>query len=198
MSSQAATPVPSAPAKKGGTLSVIAALLLALGGGGYVAYREFAPAEHAAGSAKMPVVPSDPGVIEIEPFILNLADPSGDRYFRLKLSLLIDRKAAVRKAESGLPQVKLRDRVLSVLSKKHASDLTTVEGKEALRAQLLAAVECLLSEPTFFAGSSSAPSGDGEGDDGEGGGAESAPSDAESELPSVHVLDVLFTEFLVQ
>lgn len=194
MSSQEAKAAPSA---KGGKLPVIVAVVLALGGVAFVAYRKLAPAEHAP--AKKAVVPIEPGVVELDPFILNLADPAGDRYFRLSLSLLIDRKAAIARIESGLPQAKLRDRVLSVLSKKRATMLTTVEGKEALRAELLVALDHLLSEPAFFAGAASAPAGGGEGGgEHEGAAAEPAPSAAGAERGAVHVLDVLFTQFLVQ
>lgn len=184
---------PSAPAKSGSKLPVLAAVLLVLGGGGYVAYRRLGSHAPARAPAKEPVVPIDPGVVELEPFILNLADPAGDRFFRLNLRLLIDRKEAVARAEAGLPQVKLRDRVLSVLSKKRASQLTSVEGKEALRAELLAAVDALFSERGYFAGG-----GRGKPAGGEGEGGEEAAVAEESPATPVHVLDVLFTEFLVQ
>jgi len=195
MSSQEAKAAPSA---KGGKLPLIVAVLLALGGAGFVAYRQLAPREHAGAPARKAAVPSEPGVVELEPFVLNLADPAGDRYFRLSLSLLIDHKAAIARMEAGLPQAKLRDRVLSVLSKKRATMLTTVEGKEALRAELRVAVDHLLSEPAFFAGAARAPGGGGEGG-GEHEGAAAAPAASEAGEPGVvHVTDVLFTEFLVQ
>jgi flagellar FliL protein len=117
-------------------------------------------------------VPLDPGVLELDPFILNLADPAGDRYFRISLRLVLDQRAIVERAASGLAQAKLRDRILAVLSKKRAGEMTSLEGKERLRAEILAASEALLAEPPFH--------------------------DAEHAPAPGHVVDVLFTEFLVQ
>jgi flagellar FliL protein len=115
-------------------------------------------------------VASAPGVVELEPFVLNLADPAGDRYFRLVLRLVLDRRAVAERASDGLARSRLRDRILSVLSKQRAGELTTTEGRESLRAELSSASEACLAEAPFLA----------DGD---------APA---------RVLEVYFTEFLVQ
>lgn len=172
MSSQEVQPATAAPSQSGGKKRlVIAAGVLALAGGGVVACQETpAPAEGAT-SVKPPVV-LEPTVVPVEPFVLNLADPEGDRYFRLTLQLVLDQRAVAERAAEGLAQAKLRDRILALLSKKRVAQMTTVAGKELLRNELRETTEPLFATPPFH--------------------------DSEHDPAPAHVLDVLFTEFLVQ
>jgi len=163
------SPAQKPPVKGGKKWLVLAAVALLLGGGGVVVLQRREQAPEPA--AKKPVA-FEPGVLELEPFVLNLADPAGDRYFRLGLRLVLDQRAIAERAAEGLGQVKLRDRILSVLSKKRAGDMTRVEGKEHLRAEILAASEALLGEPPFH--------------------------EAARDPAPARVVDVLFMEFLVQ
>lgn len=179
MASPTPTAAPSAaPARKGGKKPLIlAAIGLLLAGGGVVGYREFAKRkelEHAAEAEeekKKPVV-VDPGVVDLEPFVVRLADPAGDRYFRLRVEIVLDQKVIAKRADAGLGQVKLVDLVLELLAKKRASQLVTVEGKEGLREELRAAVTKLFGEEPLY--------------------------DAAVDPAPAAVLDVFFTEFLVQ
>jgi flagellar basal body-associated protein FliL len=169
MSSQPGSP--AAPSRAGGKkLPVIVATLLALGGGGYVAWGKLAAPPPAVPVVKKVV--REPGVLELEPFVQNLSDPTGDRYFRLNLRLVLDQRAIAERAAVGLAEVKLRDRILALLAKKRATQLTSVAGKELLRTEIRETTEALLGEPPFFVAASDA-----------------APA---------HVVDVLFMEFLVQ
>ncbi|NOT32168.1 MAG: flagellar basal body-associated FliL family protein [Planctomycetes bacterium] len=147
---------------------VIAAGVLALAGGVLACQETRAPAESGA---KPPVV-LEPTVVPVEPFVLNLADPEGDRYFRLTLQLVLDQRAVAERAAGGLAQAKLRDRIFALLSKKRVAQVTTVEGKELLRTELRETTGPLFATPPFH--------------------------DAEHDPAPAHVLDVLFTEFLVQ
>ncbi len=171
MSSPQGQPAAAAPSKKSGAkwLALVAGALL-LAGGGVVAFQRKAATDKPAGVETKPV-PLDPGVVEFEPFILNLADPVEDRYFRLDLRLVLDQRVIAERAASGLSQARLRDRILSILSKKRAGEMTTVEGRENLRAELLAASEALLAQP---------------------------PLHAEGDPAPARVIDVYFMEFLVQ
>jgi flagellar FliL protein len=143
-------------------------LLLATGvivGGSSVVGTLLAGAETAAGEPDGAAVeearpPGEPGVVALEPFVLNLADPEGDRYLRLTLSIAVDRAEVAERAASELEQTRLRDLVLTVLGAKLAEEITSFEGKEALRAELRRALA------PYFEGA--------------------------------RVLDVFFTEFLVQ
>jgi len=132
---------------------IVGAGVLLFGGGGVIGYLglEQPAAAPASGGEHARPIESEPGVIELEPFILNLADAAGDRYLRLDVRLVLDQLEVAQRASEGLAEVKLRDRVLSVLAKKRASELSTAAGKDRLRAEILATVEPLLSEPPFFA-----------------------------------------------
>lgn len=176
MSTAAQEAPPQAPPKKGSKKVVIlAAVGLLLAGGGVVGYTRYAKAkaEHAteAVPAKPPVV-VDPAVVDLEPFVVRLADPAGDRYFRLNVQVVVDQKPIAKRAGTGLGQVKLVDLVLEILSKKRARELVTVEGKEALREELRAAVTALFAEEPLY--------------------------DAAVDPAPASVIDVFFTEFLVQ
>ncbi len=172
MSNPQAQPAPAAPSKAGGKKGLlVAAIVLALGGAGVVAFQRTRAQDPSAAPAK-PRVVVEPAVVYVDPFVLNLADPTGDRYFRLNLRLVLDQRVVAERAAGGLAQVKLRDRMLALLAKKRIAQLTTVEGKEALRAELREVTERLLVETPFH--------------------------DAEHDPAPARVLDVLFTEFLVQ
>ena len=173
MPSQAGTSAAAAPSRSSGKAWLLVAAVLALGGGGIGASRGMrAPRTSGAESAAKAQPVREQSVVHVDPFILNLADPTGDRYFRLNLRLVLDQRTVAERAAGGLAQVKLRDRILSLLAKKKASQLTSVEGKERLRTELVAATEPLLAEAPFH--------------------------DPEHDAAPARVLDVLFTEFLVQ
>jgi flagellar FliL protein len=162
----------SARRRSGKALLLVAASVLVLAAAGVVAYLGLGREPEAEGAPPPKPVVVDPGVVEFEPFVLNLADPSGDRYFRLALRLVLDQRAIAEQASAGLGHVKLRDRVLSILARKRASELASAEGKDVLRAELWAATEPLLAtEPLHAPASSDAPA---------------------------RLLDVLFTEYLLQ
>lgn len=176
MSTAAQAAPPPAPPKKGSKkLVILAAVGLMLTGGGVVGYTRYAKgkAEHAAQAepVKPPLV-VDPGVVDLEPFVVRLADPAGDRYFRLNVQVVLDQKVIAKRADAGLGQVKLVDLVLEILSKKRARELVTVEGKEALREELRTAVTALFTEEPLY--------------------------DAAVDPAPASVIDVFFTEFLVQ
>src|SRR5262245_66271192 len=88
----------SAPAKKGKSklLLIIVAVIVLLGGGGAGAWwymgkkAEAAPAEESA---------TPPGVITLDPFIVNLADPGGRRFLRISLRLLVKSEEEAKELE---------------------------------------------------------------------------------------------------
>jgi flagellar protein FliL len=160
---QPAAPQAAEKPKKG-KLAIAIASVVILGAGGAVAFKgggasleESALAEgHAAEAGS-----EEQGSVTPEAFVLNLADPEGDRYLRLSLRILLDRASVAEQvAAEVLELARVRDRLLTVLSSKKADEITSYEGKEALRAELARAVAPLFGE--------------------------------------AKVLDVYFTEFLVQ
>ena len=77
-------------------------------------------------------------IYSMESFIVNLDDPKLRKYLRITMDLeLVDEKA-LSTIEERLPQ--MRDAILTILPSKHYEEITTVAGKNALRAELLTAM----------------------------------------------------------
>jgi len=170
------SPAPQAPAPRargGKSLGILAAAVLTLAVAGVVGYTRFARGSAApAGPAPLAPVVVVPAVVDLEPFVVRLADPTGDRYFRLNVQVVLDQQPIAARAGTGLGRVKLVDLVLALLAKKRARELVTVAGKEALRAELQTEITGLLAEEPLY--------------------------DPAVDPAPAAVLDVLFTEFLVQ
>jgi flagellar FliL protein len=76
-------------------------------------------------------------VIPLEPFVVNLADTDAARYLRIKISLMVDDKSKVKSVEENQAlQLKVRDVILSTLTRKTSHDLINDEGKNKLRQEI--------------------------------------------------------------
>jgi len=69
-------------------------------------------------------------------FIVNLNDPTGRRYLKVKADLELSQPEAGKQVERMLPQ--LRDTVILALTSKTYDDISSTEGKIKLRHELLA------------------------------------------------------------
>lgn len=88
------------------------------------------------GGSKAPVM---------EPFVVNLADPGSRRYLRLNLKLELKKPGESEPLlEARMPQV--RDAVLMLLSGKTTDQLLSVEGKAALREELIGKLNTVLKK----------------------------------------------------
>jgi flagellar basal body-associated protein FliL len=147
----------AAPPRRGKKLPLLAgALLLALGAAGVV-YK----ARSGAGAGEARAPEHDPGIVALDPYVLNLSDPEGGRFLRCSLRIALDRDDVAEKWNTDpLLQTRLRDRIFSSLATRTASELTAPGGREALRARVKATVEPLFED--------------------------------------AHVLEIYFTEFLLQ
>jgi flagellar FliL protein len=153
-----AKPAADGAKKKGkGRLLIVlvAAIVLALGGGG-AAFFFFArgveakPAAGAkgadgeAGHDEEADDGHDPAVVPLPTFTVNLADPGSTRYLRTTLSLVIkdiEKAEALlggdHKGEAGNVKVAMaRSAVLELLTTKSSLELTTAEGKQALKKEI--------------------------------------------------------------
>jgi flagellar protein FliL len=132
---------PAAPKKKSKLVWIllIAAIVVLAGSGGAGAYWYFSQrsAESAEGQeAKTPEpeAPPEPGLVEMDPFVVNLADPGGQRYVRVSMRLLTyDEAQALEMKENAVAKAKLRAAILELLSMQTADGLVTPEGKNALK-----------------------------------------------------------------
>jgi flagellar FliL protein len=83
-------------------------------------------------------------IVSMDTFIVNLADPGGNRYLRLTMDLeVVGGKPAEEEMAKRVPQ--LRDAILMILPTKRYADICTTEGKTAIREELTSAVNGLLA-----------------------------------------------------
>ena len=71
----------------------------------------------------------------LETFIVNLADEERSRYLRITMDLELVEATDSEKLNQRLPQI--RDRILMILPSKRFDDIASVEGKTALRDEII-------------------------------------------------------------
>jgi flagellar FliL protein len=121
---------------------VIVAILAAAGAAAGMWYFMLhrAPAPGQTAQAPAPVTPI---YYPLEPMTVNLQSDDGDAHFlRIGLTLKLDSQSAADLLRDRTPEI--RSRILLALSAKRPDELSTVEGKHALAAELAA----LVSQPT--------------------------------------------------
>ncbi len=124
-------------------LLVIVGLVL-LGGAGVAAYF-FLFTKSTPPDEKMQTQPSKPEIgpfLQLDPFIVNLADPTGRRYLRVKITLEFQDQEAYQKANERIPQI--NDAIIIVLSSKTVEEVLSPEGKLDLRMELIRKLDDLL------------------------------------------------------
>ena len=132
----------ASPKKKSKTVFFIILCLsvLLLGGGGFFAYIKFLapkpPANPAAPAGEPSPPPDKVGeMFALEPFVVNLADPSGKRYLKVQIELEIESAEAVERVTKAAPR--LRDLVIIMLTSLTFEEVMTPEGKIRIRDELL-------------------------------------------------------------
>jgi flagellar protein FliL len=132
-------PAAAAPAKKSrkGLMIILVVVLLLLAGGGGGAYwflfRGTGEAE-AAEAEEPPPPPPATGIVPLEPFVVNLADPSGTRFLRVTMSLVVADEAIAKEIEEEkVVHARLRSAILELLAQKQSTELVTPEGKAELK-----------------------------------------------------------------
>ncbi|WP_372679360.1 flagellar basal body-associated protein FliL [Desulfosarcina sp.] len=97
--------------------------------------------------AEMPVKEEQNDIGPLYPLdtmIVNLADNGGKRYLRVTMSLELSDSESVATLESRLPQI--RDAVLMILPTKTYDDVSTTDGKIALRNQVMEKINTLMTK----------------------------------------------------
>jgi flagellar FliL protein len=85
-----------------------------------------------------------PEYLAIESFTVNLQPENGDQYLRVAFTLQVDGAEQAELIKANM--AKVRSRVLLLLSGKKASEINTVEGKQQLAGEILAAVKAPFAE----------------------------------------------------
>ncbi len=116
---------------------VAVVVLLAAGGGGYYYY--YTTTLVATDGAEEPPEPETLGMIELEPFLTNINDSSGRRHARVSVKLAVSpEERAAEVSGDALAVARLRDQVLTLINSKSLAELTSPEGKTALRREIVA------------------------------------------------------------
>lgn len=112
--------------------------IILIGGGGFFAYTKFL-AHKPAAEETTEAAPKEEQVIgqifALDPFVVNLADPKGKRYLKVKIELELEAATSVEKATKVAP--KLRDMVIMMLTSLSFEEVMTPEGKIGIRDELL-------------------------------------------------------------
>jgi flagellar FliL protein len=147
------SPAPLKAKKINKWVMVILGLIL-LGGAGIGAMIFFAPgavrdsldflgAKDTVKGKKETAKKSQGHIYNMEPFIVNLADPNQPRYLKIRISLESKEMKVNEEYEKRLPQ--LRDMILTLLSSKSYKDISDSEGKNRLREDITSRLNQLLS-----------------------------------------------------
>ncbi len=142
--------------KKGGSkfLIIIIALLILviIGGAGAFYFLYSAPSdEEVAKEIKKDETPQEivaPSpdsigvVVDLKPFLVNLADPNARHFLKATISLSVKDDEAKSLVEKFLP--KIRNDVLLLLSSKTLEDVITIEGKVRLKDEIMSRVSRII------------------------------------------------------
>jgi flagellar protein FliL len=130
------------------TAAAVALVVLLGGGGAYWMYAKGKPAEgEAHAKAEEAEEKEPPAAVELEPFVVNLADPGGSNFLRVNLSLVVhDEEQAKVFEESPVTKMKVRSAVLELLALQSADALITPAGKTALKKAIAEAATKAASE----------------------------------------------------
>jgi flagellar FliL protein len=130
-------------------VGVLFVLVLAMGGGMFMIWSKLSA---VGAQAAKPEGEKEGDKSKVEPmgkiqsldtFIVNLADPGGNRYLRVTMDLeVVGGKPAEEEVLRRVPQI--RDAVLMILPSKRSADLITTDGKGAVREELLGALNGIL------------------------------------------------------
>jgi flagellar FliL protein len=86
-------------------------------------------------------------IIELQPFIVNLADTEQARYLRMSVSLGVGGEGGESEKPDQLFMTRVRNAMLAVLSDKNSDEILSTEGKAKLRKDLLKAAQAAADEP---------------------------------------------------
>jgi len=122
-------------------IGVFLLVVVAMGGGFFMMWNKMSSmnalsTESAKNSTEAEVAVETMGPTKrLETFIVNLADKAGTRYLRVSMDLELEKEEAGQLVDKRLP--KIRDAILMILPTKKYEDIGTVEGKSALRNEML-------------------------------------------------------------
>jgi len=125
-------------------LVLVGFLILGMMGAGFLIIWTKVSSMPAGGGPPAAANGADPAAAEgesigvtrpLDTFIVNLAEEGGNRYLRVTMELELSTEALGAEIDRRLPQV--RDSLLMILPTRKVAELGTVEGKTALREEII-------------------------------------------------------------
>ena len=111
---------------------IIAVTCIVLGAGGFVGFKLLASKGGEEGAIKEEV-PVQTSIISLDPFVLNLSDRG--RYLKVTIQFEVSDETLQEAVTSKTPQ--LRDTIITLVSSKSLSSISSAEGKFQLKDELL-------------------------------------------------------------
>lgn len=171
----AAPAAPAAPAKSKKRLVIVLVVVLVLlvAGGGAAAWFMYQRANAALEDDADAAAPAHKGKAKAEPaapptylpldnMVVNLADPGGDRFAQIGITLELSDAKASDQVKQYLPTI--RNAILMLISQRSSEDLLRREGKEALAEDIRREVSRPLGYAVPEKGASTARDGHGSAD----------------------------------
>lgn len=192
-----ANPPAAAPAKSKKMLVIIIGVVLVvlLVGGGAAAWfmtRSHGDEDEGAVSAKpaKEAPKAAPTFLPLENMVVNLADPGGDRFAQVGITLELEDAKTAEQVKLYLPSI--RSGILMLVSQRTSAELLQREGKEKLAKDILREVSRPLGYKVPVERERARPAGAEQNDDGE-----DRPA-ARSRVERNPVQRVLFSNFIIQ
>src|SRR5688500_6616359 len=120
-------------------LVLVAVAVVVLAGGVGAAFWFLGPSSAAkAQEAHVEEEPAGkPGIVALDPFVVNLADAGGTRFLRLTLKLVVQSvEHAKELSEDEVSRSRVRSTMIELLTQQAGERLVTPEGKAELKAQI--------------------------------------------------------------
>ena len=132
-------------------IGVIMLLMMGMGGGLFLMWNKLSTISlqanaNAGGQPGKGVTVEQPlgPIYALETFIVNLADQGGKRYLRVSIDLELGNPELEVELIKRLPQV--RDSILMILPSKRFDDISSMDGKIALREEILETLNGFLTQ----------------------------------------------------
>lgn len=129
-------------------ISVTVLFMGAVGGGFFILWNKIAQLPQGPATVEELPVQEEENAIgplyALDTMIVNLADHGGKRYLRVTMALELSDPEVVATIESRLPKV--RDAVLMILPTKTYDDVSTTDGKIALRNEVMEKINGLMTK----------------------------------------------------
>jgi flagellar FliL protein len=132
------------PKKSKLKLIIIAAIVLLIGAGGFFGYNKVKKNTEAKAATQKTENVSI--ICPLKSFVVNLLDKSGvgKRYLKVTIELEVGKEADKLLIDGRNPQI--RDTILLLLSNETLNEINTMEGKLALKQEILSRIKQILGE----------------------------------------------------